>query len=405
MSQLCRDCCVIWEGASDRCGTCAGRRVVIHDELKSLSIAHLDCDAFFAAVEKRDNPELRDQPVIVGGGTRGVVSTACYIAREFGIGSAMPMFQARQLCPHAVVLRPDMNRYRAASRQIRSKLIAVTPRVQNISIDEAFLDLSGAHGSKRPNVAAILAKLAREIEDEIGVTVSIGLSYNKLLAKIASDIQKPAGFSVVGRAESREFLTLQPVRILPGVGPVLARSLSRAGLETVGDLANVAPGELTRRYGSIGRRLSAYSRGEDARAVSMERSPKSLSAETTLERDESDAGKLADVLARLVTRVSRRLERARLAGHIVVLKLKTPKFQTLTRSCRTSAPVCSSADILSVARALLHRETNGRAFRLVGVGVQELSEIPRHGMPRTLFQFPDMPEPYGSNSEEPSSMQ
>ncbi len=194
-------------------------RIVRHPELFELAIGHVDCDAFFAAVEKRDRPELRDVPVIVGGGARGVVSTCCYIARLSGVRSAMPMFKARQLCPIAVVLKPDGAKYAGVSRQVRAMLEALTPLVQMQSIDEAALDLSGTEALHGAPPAVVLNRFARQVERELGITVSIGLAPNRLLAKLAAERGKPRGFFVFG-AEAAEALAPEPVGILPGVGPV-----------------------------------------------------------------------------------------------------------------------------------------------------------------------------------------
>ena len=180
--------------------------MVAHDELGQLSIAHMDCDAFYASVEKRDNPTLRDRPVIVGGGTRGVVSTCCYIARIKGVRSAMPMFQALKLCPEAVVVKPRFPAYLEASRAIRAMMEELTPSIEPLSLDEAFLDLSGTARLHGAPPAVLLARLTKRMEDELGLTGSIGLSHNKFLAKIASDLDKPRGFSVIGRAETESFL-------------------------------------------------------------------------------------------------------------------------------------------------------------------------------------------------------
>ena len=292
-SALCRDCG--WRGAAPdqggapaRCPQCRSPRIVSHAELFDLQIAHVDCDAFYAAVEKRDRPELRDKPVIVGGGQRGVVSTACYLARAYGVRSAMPAARARKLCPQAVFLKPDMARYAEAAAEIRARFEALTPLVEPLSFDEAFLDLSGLERLHRAPPAAVLAELARRIEAEVGVTVSVGLAPNKFLAKIASELDKPRGFAVIGAAEAVSFLDDKPVSIIWGVGPRFSEKLRADGYRTVGDLRRAAPKTLAERYGAVGLRLAQLSRAEDARGVAPRQGAKSVSSETTFAEDISD---------------------------------------------------------------------------------------------------------------------
>ena len=222
MSALCRDC--FRRGAFERrCPACGSPRIVAHAELEKLSIAHMDCDAFYASVEKRDRPELRDVPLIIGGGKRGVVTTCCYIARISGVRSAMPMFKARQLCPQAVILKPEFAKYKGESRRIMELVRDLTPLVQPLSLDEAWMDLSGTDRLHGAPPAETLARLQAKIEAEVGITVSIGLAANKFLAKIASDLDKPRGFSVIGAAEAQSFLASKPVGIIPGVGPAMVK--------------------------------------------------------------------------------------------------------------------------------------------------------------------------------------
>lgn len=386
MPALCRDCGAVFDEGLQTCAACGAGRVVAHPELFELPTAHIDCDAFFAAVEKRDRPELRNQPVIVGGGARGVVATACYLARRAGVGSAMPMFEAMQRCPEAVVVPPDIARYRAAARQIRACMARITSRIQAVSIDEAYLDLSACL-DEGGNPAAALAELARTVEREVGVTVSIGLSFNKLLAKIAVEFDKPAGFSVIGRGEARAKIAPLPARVLPGIGPATRATLERDGIETVGDLAAVDPEALVRRYGSAGRRFARFAIGEDPRPVAPGGAPKSVSVERTLERNLHDAGALAAVLSQLAERLARRLATANLAGRTVVLKLKTGEFQLLTRSRRLDAPIHRAEDLCLATSRLLGREADGRYFRLVGLAVQDLCDIADQGELRTLFDL------------------
>lgn len=244
---FCRDCLAAQAGSRPRCEACGSPRLTRHAELYALSLAHIDCDAFYAAIEKRDRPELRDRPVIVGGGKRGVVSTACYIARIRGVRSAMPMFKALEACPDAVVIKPAMEKYVAVGRQVRAMMQALTPLVEPISIDEAFLDLSGTQRLHGRPPALVLADFARQVEREIGITVSVGLSYCKFLAKVASDLAKPRGFSVIGEDEALSFLAPRPITTIWGVGKAFAAALERDGLRTIGQLQTMERGELMRR--------------------------------------------------------------------------------------------------------------------------------------------------------------
>lgn len=375
MSALCRDC--LWHGAETaerRCPRCGSPRLVAHPDLDRLTIAHIDCDAFYASVEKRDRPELRDKPVIVGGGQRGVVTTACYIARISGARSAMPMFKALKLCPDAVVIKPDFAKYRADSKRIMDKLCALTPLVQPLSLDEAWLDLSGCERLHGAPAAVVLARVQREIETEIGITVSVGLAANKFLAKIASDLDKPRGFCVIGADEAQAFLATRPVSILPGVGPAMARSLEAAGLRVVGDLARAEPKSLGQRFGAYGLRLAQLSRGQDARAVDPDQTRKGISAETTFGEDHAALEVLEDRLWPLCERVARACRQEGVAGRAVVLKLKTPDFRLITRRRTLAWPTQTAKGLFAVARELLAGEADGRTFRLIGVGVQDLAD-------------------------------
>ncbi len=372
MPALCRDCCVPFRSGPD-CPRCGSVRVVEHDELFDLSIAHIDCDAFYASVEKRDDPALRDRPVLVGHpGGRGVVTTACYVARRFGPRSAMPMFKALEMCPDAVVIPPDMAKYRVASAAIRELFHKATPLVEPLSLDEAYLDLSGEVRLVDRPPAVLLARLARAVERRVGITVSVGLSYNKFLAKMASDRNKPRGFSVTGRAEAKGLLAPMPVGALFGVGAATARRMEEAGVATIGQLQLLSEAELLARFGKFGRALYLMARGEDGRRVTPDRPAKSVSNETTFARDIRDPARLAAALEALAVKVAGRLERGQLAGRTVVLKLKTADFKTLTRNHKLPNPTCRAETILRIARTLLEREADGRAFRLIGVGVGDL---------------------------------
>jgi DNA polymerase IV len=357
-----------------RCRQCGSPRIVAHDELNELSVAHVDCDAFYASVEKRDNPALADKPLIIGGGTRGVVSTCCYIARQFGVRSAMPMFKARELCPQAVIIPPNMQKYVGVSRQIRALMDALTPLVEPLSIDEAFLDLSGTEAVHRAPPSISLARFAKRVEDEIGVTISVGLSHNKFLAKIASDLDKPRGFAVIGKAETLSFLAAQPVSLIFGVGKVFAETLRKDGYETIGQLQQAEAAQLIRRYGDSGARLARLARGEDARAVSIDGEMKSISSETTFNTDLKDFNALSTELLALCERLSERLKAKSLVGDTMTLKLKSAGFRLRTRARHLMIPTQLASVLYESALQLLARETDGTAFRLVGIGLSGLSE-------------------------------
>lgn len=371
MPALCRDCLTTFDTGT-RCPACRSPRVRSHPELFDLSIAHMDCDAFYASVEKRDNPDLRDKPVIVGGGTRGVVSTCCYIARISGVRSAMPMFQALKLCPEAVVVKPRMSVYVAESRKIRAMMEELTPDIEPLSLDEAFMDLSGTARLHGAPPAVMLARLVRRMEDELGLTGSIGLSHNKFLAKIASDLDKPKGFSVVGRAETQAFLTPKPVRIIWGVGTATQGALEAAGIRTIADLLRWDRVDLVARFGSMGDRLFHLARGLDQRRVSRDERPKSISKETTFNEDTGDADLLDGHIWRLAEQVSDRAKAKGLAGRTVVLKLKRGDFQTVTRRHALGDATQMADRIYRAARELFDHAGTAGPFRLIGVGIADL---------------------------------
>ncbi|WGD30953.1 DNA polymerase IV [Ancylobacter sp. WKF20] len=374
MPGFCRDCLRDAQGAP-RCLECGSPRVVRHAELDRLTIAHIDCDAFYAAVEKRDNPSLRDVPVIIGGGRRGVVSTACYLARVKGVRSAMPMFKARALCPEAVIVKPNMAKYVAVGREIRERMLRLTPLVEPLSIDEAFLDLSGTERLHGTSPARTLGRFARAIEAEIGVTISVGLAPNKFLAKIASDLDKPRGFAVIGAAEAPAFLAPRSVGTIWGVGAATQERLAREGYRLIGDLQAADETALARRFGAEGLRLWRLARGIDDRRVNPERETKSVSTETTFDSDISDFRALETELYALSRKLSDRLKAAELSGRTVTLKLKTADFKLLTRARSLEDPTRLAHRIFAHARELLEKEADGRRFRLIGVGVSELADL------------------------------
>ncbi len=369
------------------CPSCRGQRFASHSELLSLSTAHLDCDAFYATVEKRDDPAIRGKPVIVGGGRRGVVAACCYIARMYGIRSAMPMFKALAACPDAVVIRPNMEKYRDVGLQVRDLMRSVTPMVEPISIDEAFLDLAGTERLHGGAPAETLVKLVNRIEDEIGINVSIGLSFNKFLAKMASDLDKPRGFTAIGEAEAVSFLSDKPVGILWGVGKALRRKLEADGITRVGQLREKDEAELVARYGSIGSRLHRFANARDMRRVDPESQTKSISSETTFADDVDDLEALRVIMWRLCEKVARRLGRAGYACDGVQLKLKTKDFKTITRSRKLSGPTKLADELYRAADELLEGEVDGRKlFRLIGIGAERL-------MPADEADRPDLADP------------
>ena len=370
---FCRDCLTDPSPQGIRCRACGSPRLLRHAELPRLGIAHVDCDAFYATIEKRDDPKLAAEPVIVGGGRRGVVAAACYVARTFGVRSAMPMFEALRLCPHARVVRPDMDKYSRVGREVRQLMLALTPLVEPLSIDEAFLDLSGTERLHGLPPAKVLARFATEVEHKLGITVSIGLSCNKFLAKIASDLDKPRGFAVLGASEAQAFLAEKPVSFIFGVGKVSAARLARDGFHRIADLQRVSEVALMRRYGEEGRRLARLAHGIDTRKVSADRETKSVSAETTFERDIADFRSLERILWSQAEEVSTRLKAKALSSATVTLKLKTADFKIRTRARSLGSATQLAGKIFAAARGLLEREADGTKFRLLGVGASGLT--------------------------------
>ena len=373
---LCRKCgwTVSAVTRPPRCPTCGSPRLIDHTDLFNLSIAHVDCDAFYASIEKRDDPSLRDKPLIIGGGQRGVVSTCCYIARQSGVRSAMPMFTARKLCPDAVVIPPNMAKYVGVSREVRTLMDRMTPLVEPLSIDEAFLDLSGTATLHRASPAEVLARFAREVEDEIGVTISIGLSHNKFLAKIASDLDKPRGFAVIGEAETLAFLADKPVSLIYGVGKVFTETLRKDGYETIGQLQRADPTDLMRRYGESGARLARLANGLDDRPVSSDGAMKTISAETTFNTDIASFDDLSAHLLALSERLADRVKAKGIVGDTVTLKLKSAGFKLRTRARQLMFPSQLAGVLYEAGEQLLAREIDGTAFRLIGIGLSGLRE-------------------------------
>ena len=370
MSAFCRDCA--GPVAGDRCDACGGDRIARHDELAALSIAHLDCDAFYAQIEKRDDPALAAQPVIVGGGRRGVVSTCCYVARAFGVRSAMPMFKALQLCPHAAVVKPNMAKYVAVGRQVREAMLQLTPLVEPISIDEAFMDLTGTDALHEGVPAQTLIHLQNSIERTLDITVSIGLSFNKFLAKTASDLDKPRGFSIIGKGEALAFLGPRGVGTLPGVGPAGVASLERASLRRIGDIRAAGQKAMIQKFGDWGNHLWRLSNADDPRRVDPEGERKSVSAETTFNENITDRAALEDILWALCEKVSTRARASEMAGRTITLKLKRADFRIVTRRRTLTEPTLLARRLFEIGRDLLAHEPGAVAYRLIGIGLSDL---------------------------------
>lgn len=373
-TRLCRDCGVAMSDTDVVCAPCGGRRTISHPELNALSIAHVDCDAFYCSVEKRDDPSIRDKPVVVGGGRRGVVSAACYHARIYGVRSAMPMFQALKLCPHLTVVRGSMDKYATEGARIREMMRALTPLVEPLSIDEAFLDLTGTQRLHGQTPAQSLIRLQGDILREVGVTVSIGLSYNKFLAKTASDLDKPNGFAVLGRADAQDFLAKQSVGFIYGIGPAFAAKLQRAGLKTIADVRQRTDKQMAQAFGDHGLRLARLARGEDHRRVNPTSDRKSVSAETTFNTDIADIEALKDKLWQVCLKTSDRSKAKDLAGRTVTLKLKSADFKSITRRRTLQQPVQLADTIFAALEPLLEKEADGfKKYRLIGAGISGLS--------------------------------
>ncbi len=370
MPALCRECFNTGPTLQIPCVSCGSTRLFAHAELDALTIAHVDCDAFYASVEKRDDPSLNDKPLLIGhDGGRGVVTTACYIARQYGCRSAMPMFRALRLCPSAVVRRPDMAKYKAASSDIRKLFQEVTTLIEPVSIDEAFLDLSEPNRAKGHPPAALLAWLSKEVERRVGVTISVGLSSNKFLAKLASDLDKPRGFSAIGPQEARALLAPLPVTKIHGVGKATAQKMEQAGWITIA---------------RFGHRLAEYVRGEDGRAVKLSRVAKSISAETTFNINLRGFDDLRAELEPLCRRVAASLGAKGLSGRTITLKLKTSEFQIMTRRATLPTPTQRNDAIFKTAERLLRENANGREYRLIGAGVSDLHPEAEGDVPSLL---------------------
>lgn len=374
ITSICRECLSTFDSKVLYCANCESLNLISHKEIEKLDIAHVDCDAFYASIEKRDNPKLKNSAVIIGGGKRGVVATACYLARIKGVRSSMPMYKALKLCPSATIIKPNMSKYRDASRKIQNLMNQLTPLIEPISLDEAFLDLSGTKKLHKKIPAVLLAELSKKINQEVGISVSIGLSYNKFLAKICSDLDKPKGFSLLGRGDSKKFLSSQPVEILWGVGKILKRKLNNDGIKTISQIKELGIKEVINRYGSIGSHIYSLSQGKDLRRVVPQRQIKSISHETTFENDISDKEVLEKKLWSLCEKVSKRSKEKGLGGQTITLKLKTKEFKLISRSCTIDEPTQIGELIFQNSKTLLDREDEKIKYRLIGVGISNLKD-------------------------------
>jgi DNA polymerase-4 len=337
------------------------------------AIVHIDLDAFYAAVEMLENTDLRDKALIIGGRHRGVVTTASYKARESGVRSAMPMFQALRLCPDAVVLPPRHHRYRQASQRVMAILRRFTRQMEQVSIDEAYLDLT-EEIKDWDGAVEIAGQIQAQIMAEEKLPSSLGVATNKLVAKVASDQDKPQGLTVVRPGEESAFLAPLPVRVLWGVGPVTAAKLAEIGVKTVGELTSKSEDELQARFGRHGAAMARQARGMDNRLVVREREAKSVSQETTFRHDLSDAEALEGHLLRLCEGVARRLKRSQMAAGTVAIKLRYADFTTLTRQMTLAVPTDDEKVIHRTALALFHRVwREGQPVRLLGVAGRHLS--------------------------------
>jgi DNA polymerase IV len=361
------------------------------------TIIHLDLDAFYCAIEEQHDPSLSGRPFAVGGSPtgRGVVSSASYAARRFGIHSAMPMAHAVRLCPDLIVVRPNFPAYRAASKEVMARLHALTPLVEQISIDEAFLDASALH----EDGYVLASQLQQTIRDELGLSCSLGVATNKLVAKIATDVGKslvrsgamPQAICVVPPGEEAAFLAPLPTSALWGVGPKTAEKLARMGIHTIGEIAAWPPADLARRFGQHGEDLARRARGIDDRPIVTERAAKSISQETTFTSDVSDQATLERTLREQASALAEKLRREDVVASTVKLKIRWPDFTTPTRQLTLPQPTDDGAQVADAALRLFRQIwTHEQPVRLIGVGVSGFSSAPRQ---LSLWDAPAAPTP------------
>lgn len=331
-------------------------------------ILHIDMDAFFASVEQKDHPELRGKCIIVGGQSdRGVVTTASYEARRYGVHSAMPMFEARRRCPHAIIVPGRMARYKSVSREIMGLLRDFTPHVEPVSIDEAYLDISDGHRLFGPP-EHVARRIKNRIQHATGLTASIGAAPLRFLAKIASDLEKPDGLTIIRPEEVSSFIARLPVRKIPGVGKVTYDQLTRMNLNTLGDVHRYPPDMLINRLGKFGHRLIALARGEDPTPVTPHSAAKSVSSESTLAQDTIDRASLRNLLLHHAEDVGRQLRRLHLKARTITLKIKHADFHQITRSRTLDRPIQAAEPIFKQSEHLFDRYPLSKKVRLIGVG-------------------------------------
>lgn len=352
-------------------------------------IIHVDMDAFYASVEQRDDPSLRGRPVVVAWrGNRSVICAASYEARRFGIRSAMPAVRAERLCPDAVFVAPDFNRYRAVSRRVRDIFSRHSQIIEPLSLDEAYLDVTdnlGGHDS----ATAVAQSIRREIREELDLAASAGVAPNKFLAKLASDWKKPDGLFVIRPERARELIAPLPVSRIPGVGKVMDRKLAAIGIQTISDLALANPASLETHFGKFGPRLHQLAQGHDDRPVCADRKRLSVSAEDTFASD-LPLQALDDHIRRMAERTWQAAQKMNRAAHTVVLKLKTSDFRILTRSQTTMIPPGSASELALIALDLRHRVQlpESTLYRLVGVGLSGFEDEKSDVLQSELFDRP-----------------
>ena len=352
------------------------------------AIVHLDLDAFYAAVEVLQNPDLAGKPLLVGGmpGGRGVVTAASYPARAFGVRSAMPTFRALQLCPQAIIVPPRHRLYGEYSRQVMAVLRKVSPLVEQMSIDEAFLDLTD-QVAVWEDAIDVASHVQSQVRDEVGLSASLGVATNKLVAKVASDRDKPGGLTIVRPGDEAAFLAPMPAKVLWGVGPITAERLADMGVMTVGELARLSEAQLRSLFGRHGSSMARRASGIDSRSVVTEHHTKSVGQERTFARDVRDRHALKVQLWKLSQMVARRLKKSELAAGTIAIKLRYADFETLSRQMRLSVPTDDEVEIYGASLGLFSRTWHdGRSVRLLGVSARQLS--PPTGQLR-LLQFED----------------
>ncbi len=382
--RLCRDCFYVFK-TDPKCKNCGSPRIVSHKNLLSLEIAHIDCDAFYASIEKRDDPSIRNLPVIVGGSHRGVVTTCCYIARVNGVRSAMPIFQAKKLCPNAVIISPRMDYYKKISGSIERILTTLSPKIEFVSLDEAYIDLSGTQRLHGEPPAIRLAKISKKIETEIGITISIGLSHNKFLAKIGSELEKPRGFSVIGHSDTSSTLRDKSIAKILGVGKKTELVLKSNGINIISDILKYDKEKLQEILGSFGETLWFLARGIDNRKIEPNKPAKSISYEKTFKKNEIKLEILTKFLWELAEKIAWRLKRLDVVALKVKVKLKDTNFKVVIISTTLNQPSNSPEEIFQKSKKLLQKNITKGPFRLIGLTLTGFSSAKTNVEQRGFF--------------------